>query len=228
MLLGLEAPCFLVMRPQQAFYLGRRQLIGGHGTAIAWSPAVVQSASLPNAEELGIAVATLGLVIAALIGGTDRALFGCKDAIYPHEHPDAGPIIGIADSAENEDKSISPVTVSRVLLYLNLAIIAGLLIHDILLEIGVNLPLFVPCLIMGIILANLRSFLFPNAEPIARTPALALISEISLGAFLSMSLMALQLWTLVELGAAIASILALQTAVTLCFVIFGSLSINGW
>ncbi|MEL6809659.1 MAG: sodium/glutamate symporter, partial [Pseudomonadota bacterium] len=50
--------------------------------------------------------------------------------------------------------------------------------------------------------------------------ALALITEIALGAFLAMSLMSLQLWTLVALGPALAVILTVQTLMTLGFVIF--------
>ena len=50
---------------------------------------------------------------------------------------------------------------------------------------GLKLPLFVPCLIMGIVIANLRAALRPNAPPVSRTPSLALISEFALGAFLA-------------------------------------------
>lgn len=195
---------------------GSAALIGGHGTAIAWAPEVATAANLPNAEELGVAVATLGLVVAALIGGPiARYLVEGRD-LEP-DRPDAGPIVGIADDT---NAAITPISVSRVLLYLNLAIIGGYVVNAALTEAGVKLPLFVPCLIMGIIIANTRTAIFPKASPVARTQALALISEISLGAFLAMSLMSLQLWTLVELGPAIAAVLVAQTAIALAFVIF--------
>ena len=47
-------------------------LIGGHGTAIAWGPQVQEMSGFVDAAEIGVATATLGLVPAALIGGTDR------------------------------------------------------------------------------------------------------------------------------------------------------------
>ncbi|WP_299209502.1 sodium/glutamate symporter [uncultured Tateyamaria sp.] len=197
---------------------GSAALIGGHGTAIAWSPEVAETSGLTNAPELGIAVATLGLVLAALIGGPIARYLVEGKTLTP-DRPDEGLTVGLP--ADNGPKTpIDPITVSRVLLYLNLAIIGGYSAHLGLNEAGVKLPLFVPCLIMAILIANIRSGLFPNAIPVARTPALALISEIALGAFLAMSLMSLQLWTLVELGAAIGLILALQTLATLAFVIF--------
>ncbi|MBY5933043.1 sodium/glutamate symporter [Tateyamaria omphalii] len=196
---------------------GSAALIGGHGTAIAWSPEVAEASGLANAPELGIAVATLGLVLAALIGGPIARHLVEGKALTP-DRPDEGLTVGLpADNGPTTP--IDPISVSRVLLYLNLAIIGGYTAHLALIEAGIKLPLFVPCLIMAIVIANLREGLFPKAEPVSRTPALALISEIALGAFLAMSLMSLQLWTLVELGAAIGLILAVQTLATLAFVI---------
>jgi ESS family glutamate:Na+ symporter len=48
---------------------GSVSLIGGHGTAIAWSPEIADKQGIKNALEIGIASATLGLVIASLLGG---------------------------------------------------------------------------------------------------------------------------------------------------------------
>ena len=198
---------------------GSASLIGGHGTAIAWSPDIAQATSLENAQELGVAVATLGLVLAALIGGPIARYLVEGKNLAP-ERPEEGPIGGIPHDDEGEVETIAPVGVARVLLILNLSIIAGYVVWVAIDEAGVKLPLFVPCLIMAIVIANLRSWLAPNAPPVSRTPALALVSEISLGTFLAMSLMSLQLWTLVSLGGAILSILLIQTLMTLAFVIF--------
>lgn len=216
---GVAGAVLFGYAPSAGVLFGSAALIGGHGTSIAWAPEVAVAASLPNALELGIAVSTLGLVVAALLGGPiARYLVEGRD-LEP-ERPEAGPIVGVSDHLDHEDNGITPISVSRVLLWLNVAIISGYVLHSALSAAGIKLPLFVPCLIMAIAIANLRSLLFPAAPPVARTPALALISEIALGTFLAMSLMSLQLWTLYELGAAIAVILAAQTAITVVFVIF--------
>ena len=47
---------------------GSTSLIGGHGTTIAWASEFVNH-GVSNALEIGIAAATLGLVIASLLGG---------------------------------------------------------------------------------------------------------------------------------------------------------------
>lgn len=48
---------------------GSASLIGGHGTSIAWAPEIAANHGVPNALEIGVASATLGLVIASLLGG---------------------------------------------------------------------------------------------------------------------------------------------------------------
>ena len=97
-------------------------------------------------------------------------------------------------------------------LAINICIILGSLLQELLRERGLFLPLFVPCLIVGILLSNLLPKPGPRFQfrwP-SRTPALDLIAEISLGAFLAMSLMTIQFWTLVDLAGPLLLILIAQ------------------
>ncbi|MEP1883593.1 MAG: sodium/glutamate symporter, partial [Marinomonas sp.] len=204
---------------QTGVLFGSAALIGGHGTAIAWAPDVAEATGIAGATELGVAVATLGLVLAALVGGPIAKYLVEKHNLTP-ARPQEGNTIGISDKKEDAAAPIDHQTVMRVILYLNLAIISGYVLHGAIDAAGLKLPLFVPCLIMGIVLSNLRAAMRPNAPPVTRTPALALISEFALGAFLAMSLMSLQLWTIAELGLSIAAIMAAQTIFTVLFVLF--------
>ncbi|NIZ61482.1 sodium/glutamate symporter [Sedimentitalea sp. CY04] len=206
--------------PAQAGVLfGSASLIGGHGTAIAWAPDVAEATGLSGATELGVAVATLGLVLAALVGGPVARILITRNDLAP-AHPEAGATIGLPDEDIAPPAQIDHLSLMRVFLFLNFAIILGYIGSEFIEAAGLKLPLFVPCLIAGILIANLRSWLRPNAAPVARTPALALVSEFSLGAFLAMSLMALQLWTIAELGLAIAVIMTAQTAFAVVFVLY--------
>jgi len=72
--------------------------------------------------------------------------------------------------------------------------------------IGLRLPDFVACLLAGIILTNTIPLIFKKFPWPSNTPSLALIADLSLGLFLAMSLMSLQLWTLVGIGGSIAVI----------------------
>ncbi len=206
--------------PAQAGVLfGSAALIGGHGTAIAWAPEVARATGLDSATELGVAVATLGLVLAALVGGPIARLLVEGRKLSP-SRPDEGPSIGLPDEPAGKTPDIDHLTIMRVLLYLNLAIIGGYFLNEAISAAGLKLPLFVPCLIMGIVIANLRALVAPSAPPVSRTPSLALISEFALGAFLAMSLMSLQLWTIAELGMAIVVIMSAQTLFTVVFVLW--------
>ncbi|WP_425078042.1 sodium/glutamate symporter [Ruegeria denitrificans] len=205
--------------PAQAGVLfGSAALIGGHGTAIAWAPEVASATGLDGATELGVAVATLGLVLAALVGGPIARLLVETRDLSPNR-PDEEHTVGLPEKTTAAIE-IDHVTIMRVLLHLNLAIILGYALGEAISAAGLKLPLFVPCLIMGIVISNIRTAIAPSAPPVARTPSLALLSEFALGAFLAMSLMSLQLWTIAELGVAIAVIMTAQTLFTVVFVIW--------
>ena len=218
-IIGVVGAVFFGYPPQSGVLFGSAALIGGHGTAIAWAPEVAAATGLSGATELGVAVATLGLILAALIGGPIAKLLVEGKDLAP-ERPDEEHTIGIGQETGTDPHPIDHYSVMRVMLYLNLAIITGYILNLAIAEAGLRLPLFVPCLMMGIVLGNLRSLLFPHAIPVVRTPSLALISEFALGAFLAMSLMSLKIWTIAALGPAISVILAAQTLFAVLFAIF--------
>ncbi len=204
---------------QTGVMFGSASLIGGHGTAIAWAPDVAEATGFAGASELGVAVATLGLVLAALAGGPVANFLISKHKLSS-SHPDEVSTIGLPDTNGAPATQIDHHSLMRVMLHLNLAIIIGYFSSQALEAAGLMLPLFVPCLIAAILLANLRSVIFPSAPPVSRTASLALVSEFALGAFLAMSLMSLQLWTIASLGPAIAAVLVLQTLFTVGFVVY--------
>jgi len=84
-------------------------------------------------------------------------------------------------------------------------------------SIGFNLPMFVPCLLAGTLLTNTLPWIAPRVSWPNSTPALALIAEISLGVFLAMSLMSMQLWALAGLAGPLLVLLVLQLALGLLF-----------
>ncbi|MEM7177652.1 MAG: sodium/glutamate symporter [Pseudomonadota bacterium] len=201
-----------------AVLVGSASLIGGHGTAIAWGPEIAERSGLAGAAEMGIAAATVGLVLAALIGGPIARYLIERGNLTPRDE-DADPIVGTS-YAEARNTDIDYVDVMRALLEINVAIILGFSAFEAIEAMGIKLPLFVPCLIFGIVIANLKPMLFPRAPVVSGTPVLALISEFSLSVFLSMSLMSMKLWTLAALAGPLFLVLALQVVMTLAFCVF--------
>ncbi len=204
---------------QVGVLLGSASLIGGHGTAIAWGPTVAEATGFPAAEEIGIASATLGLVCAALIGGPIAKLLIDRHRLVSGETD--GLIVGLPYEEEGEaDTKVNHISIMRSLLVINIAIILGYGANEAIAELGLKLPLFVPCLLIAIVLSNTVPLLFPRMPWPARSRALAVISDYCLSIFLAMSLMSMQLWTLQGLGGPLLGVLAFQVIGTAVFIIF--------
>ena len=217
-LIGAAGAALFGFPVQVGVLFGSAALIGGHGTAIAWAPDVAAATGLQSAPELGVAVATLGLVLAALIGGPVAKYLIDSRNLTP-ARPDEELSVGLGHDEDDDKAQINHINFMRVVLALNLAVIGGYALNQGIAAAGLKLPLFVPCLIMGIVMGNIEAAWFSKTPPVARTPSLALINDFALGAFLAMSLMTLQLWTLADLGLAIILILAAQTLFAVLFVL---------
>ncbi|EPJ55867.1 MAG: hypothetical protein OFPI_02470 [Osedax symbiont Rs2] len=194
---------------------GSVSLSGGHGTAIAWSPMFKTQYGIENAIEIGIACATFGLVLGGLIGGPIA-----KYLIKKHNLSSSSCESITVGLADEEQQKISVDSVLTLLLVLSVAVGLGLYLHQLLAYFAIKLPVFVPCLFGGIILTNSIPLLFKHIPWPSNTPTLALVSDLSLSLFLSMSLMSLQLWSLVDLAAPILLLLLAQVLLTVFFTVF--------
>ena len=189
-------------------------LSGGHGTSIAWAPVFINDFGVSNAMEIGIACATFGLVLGGLCGGPIASYLIKRHNLSSTSHDHL--VVGFDD----EKEKITVHNVYSVLLILCIAIGIGLHLHKLIESFGVNLPVFVSCLFGGIVLTNTVPYIWKSLQWPTGTPTLALISDFSLGLFLAMSLMSLQLWTLIDLALPILFLLTAQVAMVLFFSIF--------
>jgi len=193
---------------------GTVSLIGGHGTAIAWAPRIAEEYGIANAMEIGVASATFGLILASLMGGPIAKFLITRYDLKP-ERVEAVDV-GLSEKAQKA--GIDHLDFLDAILAIHVCGIIGLLLNGILADFGLKLPLFVTALFTGILISNLIPKSFPRIsgrEWPRRTPAIALIADIALGTFLAMSLMSMQLWTLIDLAVPILSILAAQFAVAI-------------
>ncbi len=195
---------------------GSVSLSGGHGTAIAWAPRFVAEYGVANAMEVGIASATFGLVLGGLIGGPIAKFLITHYRLSPSDDPAL--IVGVPH--ERDETPIDYQNMLNVILTISVSIGIGLALNALLKGWGLNLPDFVTCLFAGILVTNLGPVVLRRAQLPERSKSLALISDLSLGLFLAMSLMSLQLWTLAGIGGPILSMLLAQVAVATLFVVF--------
>lgn len=216
--IGLLGVSLFGLPASTSVLVGSASLIGGHGTAIAWGPQIEEISGFDAAAEMGVASATLGLILAAVIGGPVAKRLIDRNRLTSDQSEDA--IVGLefAD-AENPQDTINHVSLMRGMLAAHVAILLGYMAHLAITEAGIKLPLFVPCLLVGIVMSNTIPYLLPGIAWPARTKSLAVISDYCLSVFLAMSLMSLQLWSLAELGGPILIVLALQLIMTVAFIL---------
>ncbi|GFE69895.1 sodium/glutamate symporter [Chroococcus sp. FPU101] len=208
-LMGLDLPIGLIS--------GSVSLSGGLGTVIAWSPIFKDTYGITNASEIGIASATLGLVLGGIVGGPVAKLLIVRNQLKTDDQ-DQQLTIGIKHGQKNVKIDYS--TMLNSFLVISFAIGLGIELNYIVSAIGLRLPDFVTCLLAGIFLTNTIPFIFKRFPWPANTPSLALISDVSLGLFLAMSLMSLQLWTLAGMGGTIAVLLLVQFIISTLYTIF--------
>lgn len=207
-LMGLDLPIGLIA--------GSVSLSGGHGTAIAWSPIFQESHGINNALEIGIASATFGLVLGGIVGGPVARWLIVKHKLQAQDQTEAL-TIGIKHGQKNTQIDYNTMLYS--LLVVGLTIGFGLQLNVVAASWGLRLPDFVTCLLAGILLTNTIPLIFKRFPWPTDHPALALLSDVSLGLFLAMSLMSLQLWTLAGIGVPIAILLLVQFTLSTVYTI---------
>lgn len=206
---------------------GSVSLSGGHGTAIAWTPIFRDEHGIKQAAEIGIACATFGLVLGGVLGGPLARFLVNRYKLEPSS--DATQTVGI-----EHESTMLPVDYQhmlRAILVISIAIGFGLGIDASLAEMGVQLPTFVSCLFAGILVTNIVPIVLPKLQmpQPENSRSLALISDLSLGLFLAISLMSLQLWTLADLGLPIFLMLIAQVTIVLLWtgvVVFRAMGAN--
>jgi len=216
-LVGIGAATVFGMDPVAGLMVGSISLTGGVGTALAWAPMFVEELGIDNALELGIAANTVGLISAAVIGGPIARFLITRHKITPSG--DTSLDVGV----EHEKKHSTPVDSYGILwawLWLNIAMIFGYYLDQAIAAAGLQLPLFVSCLIGGIVLGNLRNLIMKKDELYQGAKlGIALISDISLGMFLVMALMGLQLWELQGLMTFMSTVMFCQILLSILFTV---------
>jgi ESS family glutamate:Na+ symporter len=196
---------------------GSAALAGGHGTVIAWAPTIAQALGLQGAMEIGTAAATFGLVAGGVLGGPLAHYLIKRNGLVPAAPANDGTLtVGSTYATESQVK-LDATGVLNTLLVLAVAIGIGESFNDLLAGWGLKLPHFVTALFAGIVLSNTIPVLLPKLHWPSGSAPLSLAADVSLGLFLAMSLMSLQLVTLVAVAGPLLAILAAQ--IVACWVL---------
>lgn len=198
---------------------GSVSLSGGHGTVIAWAPMFVEDYNISNALEIGLACSTFGLVLGGIVGGPVAANLIKRHKLEPKIQEER-----TVGQGHEESMNVNYDNMMMAILAISFSMGLGILIGEGLDQINASLPPFVCALFGGIIYTNVAP-LFSKKINNKYTykvdnPSTALISDVSLGLFLAMSLMSLQLWTLIELAGPIFILLIAQLIFIVLYVVF--------
>ena len=189
--------------------MGSIPLVGGHGTAASWGP-LLEEMGVDGANVVGVAAATFGLVSGSLMGGPlARSLIGKYNLKSTAKAE-------VADASANlVDKEVFSKEIMFAFVYLLAATGIGLYI-SIFLKQFITLPDYIGPMIIAIIVRNLADS--KNVElPLDAIDASA---NVCLSIFLSLALMTLKLWELIDLALPMIAILALETVMMFCLARF--------
>jgi len=199
--------------------MGSLALTGGHGTVIAWSPIIDEHFGIENSLEIGLLVATLGLITGSLLGGPIAHRLIVRFRLKGDT--DISPVVGLPEGLGKDGKSdINHLALLRTIAMIHIVIFFGYGLDTVLQWFAIKMPMFVSTLIMGMLIANITPHLFPRITMPARSRTLALISDLSLELFLALSMMGMQLWQLSGLGLPVLLLFALHAGIAVLFILY--------
>jgi glutamate:Na+ symporter, ESS family len=197
-----------------AVFLGSAAFLGGHGTTAAWAGQQL-AASAPNAFDVGMACATLGLVAGGVLGSVVATRLLQRAAHQPAGGAAEPPVRGeVALQDEAHDARFGVWTSSdrwlRQLLVLAGTVAAALAWQGWLAGRGVNVPPFLACLLTAVLVTNVADLLKRGID----LQTADLVGTVALRLFLAMSLMSLDLLAVARAAGLILSAVLLQCLVT--------------
>ncbi len=211
-LLGGQAPGYGLLAGSVSF-------AGGHGTAIAWGQ-LASEAGLKGAMEFGIACATFGLIAGGLIGGPVGGWLIARHDLRPAGDQDSPVGEGAGEPGCRE---VHVDDVLGTLLALSVCVTAGEWVNQYLAGKGLSLPGFLTAMMVGIFITNTADAL---KRPLNR-PAIDRAGELSLQLFLAMSLMSMDLMSMMNALGAILVMVLVQVAVVIVVAVFVVFRITG-
>ena len=201
-----------------AVFLGSAAFLGGHGTTAAWAGQEL-AASAPDAFDVGMACATLGLVAGGVLGSVVATKLLDRMPNAPGSGSGSGPAVapvhGEVTLHGDQDNALFGRWTSsdrwlRQLLVLSLTIGIALAWQAWLAGRGINIPAFLACLLTAVVFTNLADLLKHGVD----LKTADLVGTVALRLFLAMSLMSLDLRTVLDAAALILSAVLLQCLLT--------------
>lgn len=203
--------------PRLGLMAGATSLTGGHGTASAIAPGV-ENMGVQGATAVALASATYGLIIAGLLGGP-LANWLIKKHKLEIKTDDIG--TNPQDtSKEDENQEITSHGFLKMSALLGVIMVGGTIVVSLIDTLHIEnfvLPAYVGAMFVAIIFRNINDYTHMIK---VNNKINTLISDITLGIFLTMAMMTLKIWELIDLALPLITILALQSIAMFIFIVF--------
>jgi ESS family glutamate:Na+ symporter len=209
---GIGSARLLDLHPLFGMVGGSITLVGGHGTGAAYAVRFAESNNLQSVMELSMTVATMGLIVGGVLGGPVAQYL-----IHRYEIRTGG--TALADTPARHAETPPPMTSIAVMGALGgifAAVIAGDWLGQRFATAAITLPSFLWCMIIGIAIRNLAPFAGIGCDDRAAD----LIAGVSLGLFLVLTMMALDLLEVARSAGPFILILAVQVVAIVAYAVF--------
>ncbi|WCR28787.1 sodium/glutamate symporter [Paenibacillus thiaminolyticus] len=209
--IGVSLASLFGIHPLIGMMAGAVSMEGGHGAATAFGQ-TIEEMGIPSALSIGIAAATFGLIAGGLVGGpTVKYLLG-KYNLKPAE------AIEEAVDVKEHAQPITTHTFFIQVLLITFCMALGTYLGDLFSSAtGFVLPGYVGAMFVAVIVRNAVDKFKPQAIDMK---SINLISDVTLGIFLSMALMSIKLWEVADLALPILVIVLVQVVFIVLFGIF--------
>lgn len=204
--IGVGLAILTDLHPLNGMLAGSITLSGGHGTGATYAEMFTSFQNVQGTFELAMASATFGLILGGILGGPVTQRLIKKYNLKPSSEDQNTEKI-ITFNPDDTD-SVTPKKMMESMLLLSLCIVIGTFAFTFAKSIGLPLPSFICPLLVGIVLCN---FFEQTKVYKIKIECIDSLGTISLSIFLTMALMSLRLWELVNLAGPMLLILVVQT-----------------
>jgi len=210
--IGVSLASLFDIHPLIGMMAGAVSMEGGHGAASAFGQ-TIEDLGIHSALSIGIASATFGLIAGGLVGGPTVKYLIAKYNLKPTETNE--------EAAASVEAYVQPITTNSFfiqVLLITFCMALGTYLGELFTSAtGFVLPGYVGAMFVAVIVRNIVDKRNPNAIDMK---SINLVSDVTLGIFLSMALMSIKLWEVADLALPILAIVLVQVLFIVLFGIF--------
>lgn len=216
--IGISLAKLLNIKPLLGLTAGSMSMEGGHGNAAAYGK-TIQDMGIDSAVTAALAAATLGLVFGGLIGGPVVKFLIKRYNLKPEHSDDSFKNYGEVDYNQSLHEKYKPTQIFFIQFTILVFCMAlGTYIGNTFTDLtNVNIPMYVGSMFVAVFVRNISEAAGFNIVDLKINEQ---IGDISLGIFLSLALMSIQLTEIYSLALPLIIIVLVQVVFMILFSIF--------